>query len=236
LILIVSNVANEAAHELAGLFPPGAASVITASDLNQSFKAAISVGDFTASEITIGGTPTPAGQIAGVVSTISHFHPQEFVYIEPADRDYVCAEVTAFFIYFLSELGCPKLNPPSSRTIAGLGLHRIGWLRAAQSSGVPVWPLHLRNESALDVADSEGLTFLRATIVGGAPVEDDTPERVLGHMRALSRAFSMPYLSGLFAAREGGEFRLADLSSVPDLGPPRNRSAVARFWGQEGSG
>jgi hypothetical protein len=236
LILIVSNVANEAANELAGLFAPGAASVITASDLNQSFRAAVSVGDFTASEITIGGTTTPAGQIAGVVSTISHFLPQEFFYIEPADRDYVCAEVTAFFIYFLSELGCPKLNPPSSRTIAGLGLHRIGWLRAAQASGVPVWPLHLKNESALDVEDSAGLTFLRATIIGDAPVENDTPEQVVGHMRVLSRAFSMPYLSGVFAARDGGEFRLADLSSVPDIGTPRNRSAVARFLGRESPG
>jgi ABC-type cobalamin transport system ATPase subunit len=43
LILIVSNVAHESANDLAGLFPTGAASVITASDLNQSFRAAVSV-------------------------------------------------------------------------------------------------------------------------------------------------------------------------------------------------
>jgi hypothetical protein len=230
LILIVSNVAHESAKDLAGLFPTGAASVITASDLNQSFRAAVSVGAFPASRITIDGKTTPASRIAGVVSTISHFLPQEFYYIEPADRLYVCAEVSAFFIYFLSELRCPKLNPPSTKTISGLGLHPIGWLRAAQAHGVPVWPLHLRNERALEVADSAGLAFARVTLVGGCPVEGDAPERLVDHMRVLARVFAMPYLRGVFAARPGEDHRLTQLHSVPDVSDPLCRRAMARFF------
>lgn len=235
LILIVSNVANESANELAGLFPPGVASVITASDLNQSFRAAVSVGDFPASRITFGGKMTPAARIAGVISTVSHFHPQEFYYIEPADRSYVCAEVTAFFIYFLSEIGCPILNPPSTKAISGLGLHRIGWLRAAHSSGVPVWPLHLRNEGAVDVVPSEGLDLRRVTLIGNDPVEDEAPERLVAHMRLLSRLFGMPYLRGVFASRPGEEFRLADLFSVPDITDSQSRGAVVRYFGKGGA-
>ena len=204
--------------------------MVTASDLNQSFRAAVSVGAFTTSRITIGGKTIPAGRIAGVVSTISYFLPQEFYYIEPADRAYVCAEVTAFFIYFLSEIGCPVLNPPTTRAICGLGLHRIGWLRAAHASGVPVWPLRLKNEAALDLVPSEGLDLARVTLIGERPVEDDAPETLVRHMTALSRLFGAPYLKGLFARRPGGEFRLTELSSVPDISEPAARRAVVRYF------
>ena len=87
MILVLSNVANEAASDLVGLFPRGSASLVTASDLNQSLKASISVGAFSSSEVTLGGRRTTAGEIDGVVSTISYFLPQEFYYVAPADRE-----------------------------------------------------------------------------------------------------------------------------------------------------
>lgn len=235
LILIVSNIANESANDLAGLFTPGSATVVTASDLNLTFGAAVSVGSFATSRMTIGGKTISAGRIRGVVSTISHFLPQEFYYINPADRAYVCSEVTAFFIYFLSEISCPILNPPTTRAISGLGLHRIAWLRAAHASGVPVWPLRLENETALDVVPAEGLDWARVTLVGDHPVEDDAREDLVGHMRVLSRLFRLPYLKGSFASRPGEGFRLAELSSVPDVSEPASRTAVVRYFENGGT-
>jgi hypothetical protein len=231
LILVISNVADEAANELVGMLPSGAASLVTASNLNESFKAAISVGDFSPSGITLGGTRTTAGEIGGVVSAISHFLPQEFYYIEPADREYVCAEVSAFFIYFLSELRCRKLNPPSARRLSGLGMHRFEWLKAAHGCGVPPWPVHLRNGVPVPAEEPRGLRYLRSTIVGDSIVEDRTPDRIAGYMRTLSRAFSMPYLSCVFASPGEGDYFLADLASVPDLSTPGNREAMVRFLG-----
>jgi len=230
LILVLSNVANEAAGEMVGMFPRGAASLVTASDLNQTFRAALSVGDFPPSEITLGGTRTTAGEISGVVSTISHFLPQEFYYIEAADREYVCAEVSAFFIYFLSELSCRKVNPPTPKRLSGLGLHRVEWLRVAAGCGVPVWPFAFRNGTP--AAETEpGLEYLRSTIVGESLVEKDAPERVGGYMRSLSLALSMPYLSCLFVRPGGGDYHLAELMSVPDVRVPANREAIAAFLG-----
>jgi len=233
LILVISNVANDAAAALVGMFPPGAASLVTASNFSESFRAAISVGDFSRSRITLGGAEIEAGEITGVVTTVSHLLPQEFYYIEPADRDYVCAEVSALLTYFLSELRCPKLNPPTARRLSGIGMHRIEWLKAARGCGIPLWPVRLRNAVPAAEAGSRGLGYLRSTIIGGSIVEERTPDAVAAHMRALSRAFSMPYLSGLFVSPDATDHFLADLASVPDVSTPENREAMVRYLGTD---
>ena len=138
MFLVLSNVANEAARELVETFPPGAASLVTASDLDRSFKASVRFGDFSSATLTIDGVETSPLEVEGVVSTIAYFLPQEFYYVERADREYVRSETTAFFIYFLSQLACPKLNPPTAKTLCGLGMHRIEWMRGARDAGVPL--------------------------------------------------------------------------------------------------
>jgi hypothetical protein len=233
LILVLSNAANEAASDLVGMFPPGAASLVTASSFNASFTAGISVGDFAPSEITIGGKRTRAGQISGVISTIAHFLPQELYYIEPEDREYICAELGAFFIAFLSALGCRKLNPPSSRTLSGLGMHRIEWLRSAHGCGVPIWPVRMRNGVPLAGEEARAMRWFRATIIGDLVVERGIPAMIDAYMRALSRAFSMPYLSCSFVSPGDDEFLLADLSSLPDIGAAANRDAMVRYLERE---
>jgi hypothetical protein len=234
LILVLSNVANEAASELVRMFPLGAASLVTASNFNASFKAGISVSDFPPSEIIIDGTRTSAGEIEGVISTRPQFVPQEFYYIDPPDREYICAELGAFFRYFLAALGCKKLNPPSPKTLTGLGLHRIEWLRSAHGCGVPIWPVRLKNGMPLAGEDSRNHEWFRATIVGDEIVESGIPGIISGYMQALSRAFAMPYLSCSFVSPDVNEFLLADLSSVPDIGTAQNREAMVRFLGREG--
>ena len=232
MILVISNVANDAAATLVGMFPAGAASLVTASNFSESFKAAISVGDFSLSEVTLGGARIKAGEIAGVITTVSHFLPQEFYYIEPADREYVCAEVSAFLTYFLSELRCPKLNPPTPRRLSGMGMHRIEWLEAARGRGIPLWPLHLRNGVPVAEASPRELGYVWSTIIGDSVVEERTPPAVAAHMRTLSRAFSMPYLSGLFVSPGATDYFLADLASVPDVSTRENREAMVRYLGR----
>jgi hypothetical protein len=167
-----------------------------------------------------------------VISTISHFKPHEFHAVEPQYREFICAELGSFFIGFLSALGCRKLNPPSARTLTGLGMHRIEWLRSAHGCGVPIWPVRMRNGSPLAGQDSGKMKWFRATIVGDLVVESGIPAMVDAYMRALSRAFSMPYLSCSFVSPGNDEFLLADLSSVPDIGAAANREAMVRYLEQ----
>jgi hypothetical protein len=232
LILIISNAANAAASDLLGMYPSGAASLVTASSFDASFKAGISVSEFAPSEITIGGKRTCAGQVSGVISTIARFMPQEFHSVEPGDREFICAEMGSFFINFLSALGCRKLNPPSARTLSGLGMHRIEWLRSAHGCGVPIWPVRMRNGMPLAGQDTRKMKWFRATIVGDLVVESGIPAMIDAYMRALSRAFSMPYLSCSFVSPAADEFLLADLSSVPDIGAAANREAMVRYLEQ----
>jgi len=229
VILVLSNVANESANELVEMFPPEAASLVTASNIHASFKIAVSVANFEASELAIGAARISPAEISGVISTIAHFFPQEFYYIERADREYVCAEVSAFFVYFLSELRCKKLNPPSSRALSGLGMHGMEWMKAAHSFGIPVWPAELKNGVPVEPAAREDVQSFRATIVGDSVVEEDAPERVRAYLRALSRAYSMPYLCADFISRGDGEYFLRGLWSVPDITIPANREAIVAF-------
>jgi hypothetical protein len=228
LILVVSNVANESAIDLVETFSPGAASLVTASTLHRNFKAAVPVGNVSSAQLTIGGVRMSAAEITGVVSTIAYFLPQEFYEIETADREYVCAETRAFFVYLLAELRCKKINPPTSKSLSGLGLHRIEWMKAARGWGIPVFAGHLRN--GLPVRDDAlELPMLRATVIGDAIVEDGVPGRLRDYALALARAFEMPYLGMRFAVTQEGEYALADLSSVPDVSAPENRAAIVRF-------
>lgn len=229
MFLVLSNVANEAAQRLVDVFPPGAASLVTASDLDRSFKAAVRLADFSAAALTIGGVPTSPREIRGVVSSIAYFLPQEFYYVEPADRDYVCAETTAFFIYFLSQLDCPKLNPPTAKALCGLGMHRIEWMRAARDVGIPLQPVRLQDGRTLYDDAADATPRVRATCIGDDIVEDGVPDVVRERTRALSRLFSMPYLCAEFASPGNDEYQLAGLWSVPDIRVPANREAIVRF-------
>jgi len=213
------------------MFPPGAASLVTASNLNTSLKAAVRVDNFTSSEITIGGVPISAADISGVVTSVAYFLPQEFYYIEPADREYVCSEVRAFFIYFLSELRCRKLNPPTPKTLSGLGMHRIEWMKAAFVGGIPVWPRRLKSGELVE-GDEQPLRRVKVTIIGDTIIEDGAPEQVRAYVVTLSRLFAMPYLCADFVSPHEGKYFLAELRSVPDITVAANREAVVRFMGR----
>jgi hypothetical protein len=235
LILVISDLVNEGATELLRMFPMGAALLVTASDFHESFKVSISVSDFPHSEIVVKGTKTTAQEIDGVISTIPYFLPQEFYHVDPADREYVCAEVSAFLIYFLSELSCKKLNPPSTRRLSGLSMNRIEWLKAATRCGVPIWPVRTKNGTPMPMGDTHGLQQLRATIVGDITVGECVPRKVGEYMRTLSQLFGMPYLSGFFVSRDETEYFLADLESLPDVSIVEHREAIAKFMRQPSS-
>jgi len=230
LILVISNIANEAAATLVDMFPPGAAALITASNFYQSFKGGIGVNGFSASQLEVNGRRVTAGEITGVVSTITNFFPQEFYYIRPADRDYVCAEMNAFFTYFLTELDCKKLNPPSMRSFSGLSLYKTEWIRKAQDLHVPVWPLHLKNGRHEAVENIHAGGTCRYTIIAGKVVGEQPPPAIQNYLHVLQEAFCMPYLQCYFIESSDNTYYLADILSVPDITSPLKREAIVHFF------
>ena len=230
LVLILSNIANEAAVTLAEMFPPGAACLITASNFYQSFKGGICINRFSSSHITINGNKITPAEITGVISTISNFFPQEFYYIQPADREYVCAEMNALFTYFLHELNCEKLNPPSIRSFAGLSMHKIEWIKKVQALHIPIWPVLLKNATYVNTENAKGVSTLKCTIICGVIDGDEPPRAIRDYMHTLQQAFCMPYLTCFFIKTNGNNYHLADVLTIPDISSLLNRKAIVDYF------
>jgi hypothetical protein len=230
LILVISNIANEAAATLVDMFPPGAAALVTASQFHQSFKGGICVNDFSASRVRLNNTAVSVPGITGVITTIANFYSQEFYYIQAADREYVCTEMNAFFLYFLSELNCKKINPPSIRSFAGISIYKTEWIKIAHTLDIPVWPARIINAKPVDTENLSGLTLYSCTVIGDAIISEKMPEAVCRYTRNLQQAFSIPYLTCYFIEKNSSEYYLADIASVPDISIPANRDAIVNYF------
>ena len=79
--------------------------------------------------------------ITGVLTLLPRVVEQELVHIVPADRRYVASEMTAFLLFWLSQLECPVLNRPTPTCLAGPNWRQEKWLQAAARAGIPVRPL-----------------------------------------------------------------------------------------------
>ena len=230
MILIFSHIASEAASELVTQFPKEAAFLITASAFHQTVRAEISVNKFLSTCVTINDQKINVKEITGVITTIPFFLQQEFYYIDPADRDYICAEMNSLFIYFLSTLSCKKLNPPTVRSLTGLGLHKIEILKTAQKLDIPVWPFKMKNGSATGARLSSEIECIRCTLVGNKFAREELPETVKRYMRQFSNYYSMPYLSGNFITENQKDYFFSDLFSVPDITPAENQKAIIKYF------
>ncbi len=227
MILVISNVAIEAAPALVNLFPAGAASVITASDLYRSFRSGVSVEDFSASRLIIGDKEITPDDISGVITAIPCFFPVEFHYVNPEDREYVCAETNAFFQYFLNELKCLKCNPPDERLfVAGAG-HKLEWVRKAISLNIPLRPFHFTNGSSDRSDDSAEQTPKTCSVIFGEILNCDLPEEVQQHARALASALSLSYLDCYFVRGGNKKYLLSHINTIPDISIPKNREQIA---------
>ncbi len=228
MILILSNIANEGAPRLADMFQPGAAHLLTASSFHKQFRGGFDLHHFSASRFKIDGVDVTAGDITGVISTISSFFPEEFYYIEEADRKYVCAEMNAFFIWFLSQLDCRKINPSTAMSFSGDTLHKIEGIKYAKRAGVPVWPVTLVNGRPAHQPDD--LTRSTCSMLGDSVIGMDTPEEIKDHLQALRRVLDVPYLNCSFVADKHGKFHLTDVRLKPDISTMDVREAILNYF------
>lgn len=227
MILIISNIAIDAAPALVDLFPAGAASLVTASDFYQSFRAGISANDFDSSPLSIKGKNITPKDISGVITTVPCFLPVEFYYVQPQDRDYVCAEMNAFFLYFLSELSCEKCNPPDWRMFISGNVHQLEWVKTAIRLEIPVFPFRIKNGYTLPgdvLGDQEKL---KCTVIYDQIMNSDCPLEVRQSTRLLARELSLPYLDCYFTINDNKEHFLTCINTVPDISTPENRVAIA---------
>lgn len=230
MILVISNIINEDAPAWVNSFPAGAASLITASDFHLSFKAGIFVNDFSSSSLTLNGTILKPRDISGIIVTVTGFLPIEFYYIDPSDREYVCIEVNSFVNYFLSELKCKKMNPPTRRSLAGLSFQKIEWVKIAHNLNIPVMPFLIRNGKYEYPEKKRESKVISCTIIGDRVMESDTTDSIQKYVRMLAKTFSLPYLTCHFLTENNRTFHLMDISSIPDISNPLYRQAMINYF------
>ncbi|HYK44281.1 MAG TPA: hypothetical protein VEV83_03875 [Parafilimonas sp.] len=228
MILLISNIANEAAPAWVSSLPAGAVSLITASDFNRSFKAGISVNNFSSSSLTINGYETTPDELTGVIVTIPAFSPIEFYYINQEDREYVCSEVNAFMNYFLTALKCKKINPPTRRSLGGLWFQKFEWLKIARKLNIPIVPFIMKNGKYEYAVQKDLLQTFSCTIINDEIMENEN-EHVHGYVKLLAKEFSLPYLSCYFSTADSKNFQLLDINAIPDITIASYRDAMLKY-------
>jgi hypothetical protein len=84
--------------------------------------------------VTSKGT-VAARDVCGVLTRTQRAWPAELPHIDPEDREYVAAEMTAFLAALLSELPCLLINPPAANSLWGPPWTAEHWWRTATAEG-----------------------------------------------------------------------------------------------------
>lgn len=256
MILVVASRVDDVAERLLSALPDDAA-LLTSVDLSQP---AWSVRPREASSSFVaGGQKLESARVRGVVGMLPSIFEQELVDIAPDDRAYVAAEMTAFLVYWLSTLDCPKLNRPTAGCLSGPNWRPERWVVEAAGAGLKVEPLRRgtrtpdvpgsqvtrgsvassqaagrRAASIAETADGIDSTrrFAKVTVVGDVCLgAADAP---LQHQaRALASATGFGLLEVEFVD-SGDGFRFRGAEPFPEMSQPGMGEAVRAFF--EGAG
>ena len=214
MILIISNYLDDTAGELLKLFPAGKASLFTSQHLSSRGIAAYS-NQFNNSYVTIEENSLSVESITGVITLIPSIFPWELIQIEKEDREYVAGEMTAFMIYFLSCLRCPKLNPPSPSCLSGFNWRQEHWIKKAFELRIPVKPIEIssREKIKTNYLDAEIITII---IIGNQFCGQDN-ELLISYAFHLARHTGMKLLQVNFIKYSNDETYFLSASQFPDL-------------------
>jgi hypothetical protein len=176
--------------------------------------------------------------VTSVLSRLGGISPAELRRVQPEDRDYAAAELTAFLLAWLDACACPVLNRPGPGSLNGPGWRPEQWIAAAARAGLAVRAVHRHIEfmgapqpAPVDPMNSLGMNSIdpvnsvSVTVVGqkwfGA-----VPESTGRRLCELARATGTPLLEAVLAGSDPESAVLA-ASAWPDIGKPQVADAVA---------
>jgi len=179
------------------------------------------------STFVVGGRKFPERALTGVVTLLPCVFEQELVHIEPGDRRYVAAEMTAFLTCWLAGLRCPRLNPPTAGCLSGPNWRPERWIRHAATTGLPTWPVQVSTTRGSHDGSRRAVT-VGVTVVG---------ERCVGHRskelqeaaHQLAQTAELDLLHVEFEVGRG-ESRVAGATPFPDLSAPEAAEAVRAYF------
>jgi hypothetical protein len=211
MLLVVASQVDPIAYRLIHELPKGTIALLTCLDLSLSGWR-VSSTDADPSVCIASGQLLEEHEIEGVLTLLPCIFERELVHIDPRERSYVAAEMTAFLTFWLSRLGCPKLNAPSGGCLSGPGWRPEQWMTAAAEAGLPVKSIRRGTRPA---ERGEPPSKAVVTVVGDQCLGDPRPE-----LRQRARSLASAAGLGLLAVEfeEGrGDYLFSAASPFPDL-------------------
>lgn len=176
----------------------------------------------------IAGRRVPVAEIAGVLVRWPAIFERELVRIDPGERAYVAAEMTAFLRSWLTTLPCPVLNRPSATSLTGPSWRPEQWVHAAAHCGIPVRPVRrcvARGDGRPPPAgQGEHATV---TVVGGGAIGAVDPILADWACR-LAAAAGVGLLAAHFSGR-GREAALLSADLLPDFDGGEIADAILEY-------
>jgi hypothetical protein len=227
VIIIVANRWDQTPRSIASHWSPHNVGILTARDLslagwNQDLRFTDDAAGVIERKLV------SQKEISGVLTRLPCVYDVELTDIVPQDRGYVAAEMTAFLLFWLSQLTCPVLNRPTPTNLSGPHWRREKWVRVAAQAGIPVQPV--RRHAALTGGRKEDDTLLTTstlTVVG---------DRVFGESASClhQQALCLAQLAGVnllavhFSRPDRGA-HFVGANVFPDLSDDRVADAVLEF-------
>jgi len=240
LIVIVASRWDDSARALAGRWAGCDARVMTPRDLSrpgwrQRFGSSGRIGDGTGSTLVVDGRIEPQDRVAGVLTRLAGVAEQELGHIEPADRAYVAAEMTAFLLGWLASLTCPVVNRPTPACLTGPGWGRERWALLAARSGMLVEPIRsgtfsgtCSRTSAVGTAGQPdpGPDACSVTVAGESCFSEADPQ-LREQARRLARLAGVEVLGVRFTSPASSSARFLGVDLQPEItGEPEARAVL----------
>jgi hypothetical protein len=142
----------------------------------------------------------PSDLVRGVLVRLPRVSEWHLPTIEPTDRTYVAAEMTAFLQSWLDSLSCPVLNRPSPTCLSGPGWWPEQWFVVAAGLGMPVRSLRRVIAGGSVSSTSELPAVVTATVVGDRCL-GGVPDRLARQARSLADSAGVDLLSVRFCGQ-----------------------------------
>jgi len=165
LIVVLASRYDTTAQRLVERWAEHHACLLTCEDLSMAGWRH-HLADRSTATAVIGGRKVSVEEIRGVVTRLPWVAEHELVSIAPADRAYIAAEMSAFLVFWLSDLNCRVLNRPTPGSLNGPSWRREQWMFAGRRVGMRVAPERRQLNLKSAVMPPKQLAASTVTVVG----------------------------------------------------------------------
>ncbi len=176
VIVILASEFDSIAQHAAAKWPGGAARVMTPADLSCGGWQ-VEAGRLADAVVVVAGELLRMDAVRGWINLLPVVWETELARIDPIDRRYAAAEMSAFLTYLLSEVRDRVVNQSSATELTGPGWSYEKWILEAARAGLPVRSWTVDSHEQLPARQIKEVVF--CTVLGSKTWGSDSSTRQL---------------------------------------------------------